>query len=185
MTELSKEPEYADEPFALRTPQIIGRQALLGDIRAAIKNKTGRSYIFYVVAPGGIGKTRLLEEVAVIHRDMDEGAFCWSGIVDLYHTNNHSPGGLRRSIIEGLDPGDHYFHEYRLLREDFERKRAEGVASAQLQKLRPQLDEVFLWNYAALASQQRIVLCFDTLELLQYESDIVQELARSRKWRRR
>jgi tetratricopeptide (TPR) repeat protein len=176
MTELSYELESVEEPFAPRTPQIIGRQELLKDIRSAIRNRSGRSHVFYIVAPGGIGKTRLLEEVGVIQRDITERPFRWSGIVDLYHTSNHSPGGLRQSIIDGLDPGNHYFHEYRTLRQDFELKRADGVANTQLQKLQLQLDEVFLWNYESLASQQRIVLCFDTLELLQYESDIVQAL---------
>lgn len=176
MTELSTDLLYQEEPFAPRTPRIIGREHILTDIRTAIHDEKEQSYAFYVIAPGGLGKTRLLEEVAVIQREMSDRPFRWSGVIDLYHASNHSISGLRQSIIDGLDPGNLYFHEYRALRREFEQKRADGVATAMLQKLRTQLDDVFMWNYETLASQQRIVLSFDTLELLQYESDALQEL---------
>lgn len=166
--------------FAPRTPRMIGRKALVDAIRAAITDESGRSHVLYFVGPGGMGKTRLLEEVAVIRKARPKRPFRWTGIIDLYHAGNHSPSGLRQAIIDGLDPDKHFFREYRVLREIFEQKRQEGITGPTLEELRRRLDKVFQEEYAVLAAKQRLVLSFDTLELIQYESDIVQDIGNVR-----
>jgi tetratricopeptide (TPR) repeat protein len=163
-------------PLVLRLPKIIGRQAHLEAIHQAIADQSGRSYILYFVGPGGIGKTRLLEEVKNIRREWTLAPFLWSNIVDLYHAEHHSPSGLRQAIVNGLDPSKRYFWDYRQKREEFEQKRIAGVTGSELERLRRELDIVFQQDYAVLAEKHRLVLCFDTLELLQYESDTVQEI---------
>jgi len=171
-------PEDPQAPFAPRTPHIIGRQSYIDAIRNAITDQTGRSHALYFVGPGGIGKTRLLEEVAVILQAWTGKSFRRTEIIDLYYAKYHSPGGLREAIANGLDPDNDYFQKYRALRADFERKRQEGIIGRELEELRRQFDGVFQQEYSVLAREQRLVLCFDTLELIQYESDVVQEICR-------
>ena len=176
MTEPPITPESSTDVFAPRTPHIIGRRQYIDDIRRAIADDTGRSHVLYFVGLGGIGKTRLLEEVAVIQKEWSGKPFRFTGIIDLYYTKYHSPGGLRQAIADGLDPDNHYFQGYRSLRAEWERKRREGMISPELEEIRRQFDGLFQQEYAALAEKQRLVLCFDTLELIQYESDAVQRI---------
>lgn len=160
--------------FAPRLPNLIGRQKFVHMIRQAIANDSGKSHVFYFVAAGGMGKTRLLEEVGALPGQ--QNSFLWSGIIDLYHSETHSPGGLRAAIARGFDPGGASFREYWELRQQFQDRRSAGEMGPALETLQQRLDEVFLEEYAALASRHRLVLCFDTLELIQYESDTVQQI---------
>ncbi|MCZ7669754.1 MAG: ATP-binding protein [Chloroflexi bacterium] len=73
------------EPHAPRTPEIVGRDEEVNAIKQAIIGKNARS-VFYYVAEGGMGKTRLLEEA-----DSIKAPF-YAPIIDLYHQQNHSPG---------------------------------------------------------------------------------------------
>lgn len=165
-------------PLAQRTPRLIGRKKYIEQIKGAITNGDERSYVFYLIGPGGIGKTRILEEVRNIQLEWDGAPFLYSGVIDLYHTDYHSPSGLREGIARGLDPKEQYFQRYWKKRAEFQKKREEGVAGPELERLRQQLDEIFLQEYAQLAKKQRVVLCFDTLELIQYESDAVQRICK-------
>src|SRR5436853_2892156 len=109
--------EPFEEPFAPRIPQIVGREKHIDAIRAAIADSSGNSYVLYFVGPGGVGKTRLLEEVAAIQKEWTGTRFRSTGIIDLYYADYHSPGGLRQAIADGLDPGNRAFREYRRLYE--------------------------------------------------------------------
>jgi tetratricopeptide (TPR) repeat protein len=168
--------ETDEDLFAPRASRMIGRDEYIKAIRAAIADTGGRSHVLYFFGPGGIGKTRLLEELAAIRETWTGAPFRCTGIIDLYHADYHSPGGLRMAIADGLDPDNTYFQHYRALRDEFEGRRQEGASSRELEDLRGQFDTIFQEEYALLAGQQRLVLRFDTLELLQYESDLVQQI---------
>lgn len=172
---MTSSPDYV-EPFAPRTPRIIGRQEIIQAIEAAIGDSSGCSHVFLLVGPGGTGKTRLLEEVPVICGRIAKPEVRPTSIIDLYHADYHSPGGLRQAIVDGLDPDQGYFQQYRVKRKEFEQKREEGIGGGALEQVRQELDKVFLQEYEELAQTSRLVLCFDTLELLQYESDRVLEI---------
>src|SRR5215217_5984998 len=86
-------------PFTPRSHGLIGRQHYLDTIHAAIADPTQRSYVFYFVGPGGVGKTRMLEETAAPAAAM--GAYRSTGIIDLYHADFHSPEGLRDAVADG------------------------------------------------------------------------------------
>src|SRR6185503_13331920 len=104
--------DHREEPFAPRTSRIIGRHEYVQAIRTAIADRSGRSYVLYFSGVGGVGKTRLLEEVAVLHTTWTGIPFRHTSIIDLYHADYHSPGALRQAIINGLDPGNDYFPLY-------------------------------------------------------------------------
>jgi tetratricopeptide (TPR) repeat protein len=168
--------EPSEEPFAPRIPQIVGRQKHIEAIRAAITDPTGKSHVLYFSGPGGVGKTRLLEEVEVIQKKRTGTPFRSTGVIDLYYADYHSPGGLRQAIADGLDPDNYYFRTYRVKYVMFAKMRREGVAGRELQELRREIDALFQQEYTVLAQEQRLALCFDTMELIEYESSIIQEI---------
>lgn len=161
--------------LALRTSEMIGRKSLAAQIQAAIR-QAKTSCGFYILGLGGMGKTRLLEEVETQLAAEGERGVRVSPIIDLYHPENHSPSGLRHSIATGLDPEQHYFAEYHRQRAAFVQKRKEGLPLDTLESLRVELDGVFAEAYERLAQDSRLVLRIDTLELVQHESDSVQKL---------
>ena len=163
------------QTLAPRTFKIIGRDEDLNIIKQAIADPAGDRHVIYLVGDGGIGKTRILEEIDEFQPAFDP-PFIWSGIIDLYHTEYHSPGGLREAIVNGLeDPHNHHFEHYRRIRADYEEKRTR-LRGESLEALRREQDKVFQEDYATFAQQHRVVLCFDTVELVQYESDAVQQI---------
>jgi len=168
-------------PLALRTKEIVGREKELQAIRQAILDQPA-THVLVFRGPAGVGKTRLLEEVGnpegiFATDDLD---FAWSGIVDLYHTDTHTNSGIERAIIEGIGRSapelQEYFEEYWDKRKEFEQLRKEMIASRRLEALRAQLTDTFVKNYNEAATQRRIVLAFDTAELIQFESDVIQRV---------
>ncbi len=178
MTTPSSEPMIGRELLAPRTATLVGRQVFVRAIQAAIEADATGPNVLCFVGPGGIGKTRLLEEVDTIHGEHERAGtpFRLPPIIDLYHGDHHSPDGLRQAIVAGLDPDEQHFHKYRQQRVEFEEKRRQGVAGHELEMLREKLDGLFRQEYAELANGPRVVLRFDTLEVIEHESDIVQEL---------
>ena len=163
--------------YALRTPHLIGRTTETDRIQRAVKDWL-RSYAFYFYGPGGIGKTRLLEEIGdrIKQVGFSTRPVGWSGIIDFYLSGMHSNSGIERAICEAIDPDRHYFDHYWGLRASFERQRLEHVEAKQLESLRVQLTAAFVEGFNALADQARVLLTFDTIELVQYENDIIQTI---------
>jgi tetratricopeptide (TPR) repeat protein len=163
-------------PFTLRTERVVGRSSEVEAIQAALADPTGRTHILYFIGPGGIGKTRLLEEVEYLVADWEPEPFLYAGIIDLYHSEFHSVGGIRAAIADGLDLENRHFQAYRERYQRFEAQRAAGVAPEVLGHERKELTRFFLTDYNRMARERRILLRFDTMELVQYESDLVQEV---------
>jgi tetratricopeptide (TPR) repeat protein len=137
---------------------------------------SGRHYVYFW-ARGGLGKTRLLEE---LERMVEEAGprFYFSGIIDLYHTDTHSTSDLERIIVEGLDPEQRYFAEYRQERKTYELLRERGTDPGILEERRQKLGDLFVKGCREMAlNADKLVICFDTIELLQYESSVVEEKA--------
>lgn len=156
---------------------LIGRERELDDLRTYLHAPGGERHFVYFWARGGLGKTRLLEE---LERIVDEAGprYYFSGIIDLYHTDTHSTSDLERTIVEGLDPQKRYFTKYRNERKIYTLLRERGTDPIILEARRKRLGALFVEGCNEMALRaSKLVICFDTIELLQYESSIVEEKA--------
>lgn len=156
-------PAWTPLSFALTLPEIVGREPILAQIGQALPPH-GLS-VFYLCGEGGIGKTRLLQEV--LKRAKAEGVVVFTEPVDLYHYPTHSVDGLARAIRAVVpDPfRGTYFWEYddrlRLYREA-QRRGDHEQAQIRLREAR----QAFEHGVQALVRQQALVVAFDTLEVL-------------------
>ena len=124
-----------------------------------------------------MGKTRLLEEL-LAQVQAEGSGYHASGIIDLYHTDTHSNSDVERAIVEGVDPEGLWFQEYRNKRQRYQRLRELGADSRLLETRRAQLSDLFVTEFNQMADEaHKLVLTFDTVELLQYESSLVEEKA--------
>ena len=169
-------PMIDNTPLTPKAPRVVGRETELALLRDCLHQRGERHYV-YVWGMGGLGKTRLLEEL----QDMVAQAgpkFQTTGIIDLYHTDLHGTSDVERAIVEGLDPNKKFFSRYRDGRAKYELVRERGADPAALEKQREQLAGLFVDECREMAHDVRkIVICFDTVEILQYESSVVEELA--------
>jgi tetratricopeptide (TPR) repeat protein len=184
-----------------RTESLVNRQREVEMIRKAFLDSPDLK-VLYFYGPGGVGKTRVLEEaghlVETLHgrlggdghkrisdgllrrlapwRGQAVGTFVWCGIVDLYHTDLHDSLSVQQAIVAATDLGRDHFQNYRRLATEFQQARCEGIDSRQLETMRRCLAEAFVQDYNTLAARRRVVLAFDTLETIQHESPVVQEV---------
>lgn len=159
-----------------RTPEFIGRQEILERIRKYLFARGERHYL-YIYAEGGLGKTRILQKVQEMVREAGPG-FAATEIIDLYHTQMHSTSEIERAIINGLDPQKQVFKRYREERASYERLRERGGNPELLESKRKGLSEIFVEECRRYSEDvKKIVILFDTIELLQSETSQVEEIA--------
>ncbi len=151
----------------LQTHSLIGRENEQTIIRAAVQAAGLR--VIFIKGEAGIGKTRLVNEMPEIFKDAHT---IFADLIDLYHVDVHTISGIEKAIADSLDPGNHWFVEYRHKRKRFERLRRAGSSTEELEKLHAQLGPQFVENLNALASERRVILRFDTAELVQSEQEI-------------
>ena len=160
---------------ALQAEQIVGRQKERDDIEQAIRAE-GELRILYIVGDGGIGKTRLLQEVpSIVAKLQGQGAqLQYGGLWDLHQPSIQSGDGLESVIAEALEPEGHVFDAYRATRQDLDRARAAGSDPREIEKLRHSVERAFVLGFNEISARTRVVLALDTVEAIQYESDVVQ-----------
>jgi len=179
-----KSQEYGMEYASARaTPELVGRDEILNIISKTIEEKNEQAQVIYVTAKGGMGKTRLLEEV-VKRWGGGSGSkskkktklLIVSHLIDLYHTHMHSEEGLIAEIVEALDPDGKLFVKYAEKRMELTHMKFERGETQPIQGLRREMIETFLTELNELGKQYgKIVVVLDTAEVLTYETDRVQK----------
>jgi len=160
------------EPTTQTLPVFVGRRAELEAIARAIEDK--KSCILYFEGDPGIGKTRLLEKAE--HLAVEKGVRC-SRLVDFYDTALHSRVAIEKALAESLDPESQFFDEYWQKRREFERRYVGTRGPTPFEEEEQETWLAFLKGYTELASKsKRLMLRFDTAELLEYERDAPEVL---------
>ncbi len=162
-----------------RITRLVNRDEILEEIGDAVRDTSGQTYIFYIEAPGGTGKTFLARDVL---RRCREGEWTAPDLlaakdeVDLYHHQTHSWEGFMEAVAKVLADGAASFEAY-----EEQRQRLEEVkfdlrgAVSELRRQRRILSEAFVRGCEELGRKKRIVLVLDTAEKLVYETDRVQQ----------
>jgi len=177
-----------DMPFSgVARLDLIGREKEKEIINQALSQK-GRLRVIYFKGQGGIGKTSLLQYISQLFQNSDSPDYLYSGLIDLYDYDNHSPGNLEGAILNGLmtdlgrersKPLPDYLRSaildyQRRSRELVERRFALPTVGELVERERQALSQYFLRTYQQVEKVCRPVICFDTIELLQHETDNVQ-----------
>ena len=123
--------------LTVRIPRMVGREEEVEGLRRCLRAR-GETHFLYYWARGGLGKTRLLEELQWMVEEAGPG-FCSTGIIDLFHTDTHSTSDVERAIVEGLDPEQKYFAQYRQERKRYELLRERGTDPGVLERRRETL----------------------------------------------
>lgn len=179
MTEDIRE-EYA----SLRaTPSLVGREEILLQIHEAIQDQSLMPHVFYITAPGGWGKTRLVDAVLKKLDTREAGGWASpkilsaSRLVDLYHTYTHSDEGLIDDIVKVLDDENGgRFENYINQRAELDRVKHDlSQILRTVTQQRTKMMDAFVEDFNNINSQfEKVVLAFDTVENLTYEPDRVQ-----------
>ncbi|MBO9384520.1 MAG: AAA family ATPase [Roseiflexus sp.] len=149
---------------AWATPDLIGRRAILDQIDTALSDASGPS-IIALYGPGGIGKTRILNDTL---RRSRGGVFLAQQAVDLYDMRYHSSLALASAIYASLGVADGSpFRTFEEKREQQYRAQTSGdvrqIAVATQDALQAFIDDV-----NRLSQSQHVVLALDTLERIAY-----------------
>ncbi|NMC34928.1 MAG: hypothetical protein GYA36_21110, partial [Veillonellaceae bacterium] len=159
--------------YPIRLKNIIGRIPENRLVDAAIRDKGPKAIYFY--GEGGVGKTRLLEDV--IEKHSCEKGIRMSSIIDLYHPDFHDYNNVQLEIAQSIDKETRFFQLYKQRHEEYKFAQQVGGESKSLARLAEKRDWQFLKDYQALAERvERIILLFDTTELIEYDHDVIQEL---------
>jgi tetratricopeptide (TPR) repeat protein len=167
--------EYAS---ARATPELVGREEILDKITKAIQSKRGRTQVIYITAGGGMGKTRLLEEVVKRWRGGGKKKpklLVVNRLIDLYHTHTHTEEGLIAELVEVLDPEGKSFPRYIQKLAELAHVKFTMGETQPIQGLRREMLDTFIEELNELGEiYDKVMLVFDTAEVLTFETDRVQ-----------
>ncbi len=153
---------------AIERIPLIGREEEIERIVRAYQEATAPR-VFYIEGEGGVGKTALMEEVMRRIRVGDDTGSRWGvvarQILDVYHIEYQTPGGLADGIIQVLQSSEDDFRAYKTFAQKLDERLAKGESVSQAE-----IDEG--WKLFAEAldrlaeSKGRLFLAIDTVEVL-------------------
>ena len=141
----------------------IDREQELWEIDGLIHDWNSRRAMF-VHAEGGIGKSRLLQEVRKRYagKQSKNKPLIVSNIIDFDNRRFYLSENLENEIANLLKEDN--FKAYFEALQDERKMKAAGVSVASLAKKREETQEAFRTSYNDVAAEKRIVLLFDTTE---------------------
>lgn len=140
----------------------INREDELSLIESLI-NKWGTSLFLCIDGEGGIGKTRLLQEIPkkiVLKSD----SFVLTDIIDFDDKNYHLPDRIGQKIAKMLD--ESAFIQYLSELTDYYKMEKAGVSIKTLSEKIETINKVFIDCFNKISITKRIVLFFDTTEVI-------------------
>jgi len=172
-------------PAARATPALVGRKTILEQVRSAIERRKD-TVVVYIPGAGGTGKTRLLTEVLRLcnkgdWRTESGPVIATKEPVDLYHTQTHSLEGLVRAMGREVGPDivERFFKAYTDELEALEQRKPDlRFALSEIAERRDHMTRAFIAGFQQMAQSARVVMAFDTAEMLLYETDAVQRTLR-------
>jgi tetratricopeptide (TPR) repeat protein/uncharacterized membrane-anchored protein YhcB (DUF1043 family) len=158
-----------------RQVPFIGRDQELAVIDKLVKDNSAQAVVC-ISGSGGIGKTRLLQEVGerYAERSAELERFV-AKTIDFDDVAVQGVGSLSRRIVKVL--GDTHFEPYLRAIKDWRKMESVGVSTEKLNQEAENIHAALVDGFNSLSSQQRIVLRFDTFEAIN-DPEIVEHLMR-------
>ena len=139
----------------------IGRVEELEQVESLLKLKD-KKFLISVEGIGGIGKTRLLEEV--YQRFSNNYNVC--KIIDFDNNLFQIQGSIITHIANELNDGA-FFNNFFELKEAYEKSEQElDIGELTLKEHSKMLNRVFIESFNSLAKKKKVVIIFDTLDKL-------------------
>lgn len=160
------------------TPRLEGHLTARDKIKKLILDFS-ESYLIYIYGSGGIGKTRLVQDI-LEYPPKSPDLVVATQLIDLYHTRNHSLTGLINAFLEVIPGFKDSFRQQLAANEKWNkmaRLEQEGLPLAEIISLRRDLTEFFLKALSEFKGKRRLVIALDTAErLLLADQPIQQQL---------
>lgn len=169
--------------LAVRVNDLIGRAKEIEKLIAACKDlhrPASGPRLFYIIGEGGLGKTRLLEDLREHPETYGlEAALC-TDVIDLYDPMLHSEAELRARIIGSLNhPGRPMTlvapKVYGADQAPISQLHTDNAQRADAKDDQNALRESFARELAERSRDNPVVVLLDTVETLAYDRDEVQE----------
>ncbi|MER2598495.1 MAG: tetratricopeptide repeat protein [Caldilineales bacterium] len=168
---------------ARRVETMIGREDALDQIKTAIYTGHDGCQMILITGPGGIGKSRLIEEVQarVGHPDFKghKAAYQWAALgkvmvsdaIDLVDIRLTSRARLLQALRDALSyPGGMDFSRYDRALSDYQRTLEAGAGFTAVAEAEHTAEADFWRDYQQGAAERRVVLLLDTAERLVLDS---------------
>lgn len=168
----------------MRPGRLIGREVELEQIREAIFPGDEAVRVVFIQGRGGLGKTRLLEEVLCCLRHPSmmggeepqwactdwrvHGRVLSLGMIDLMDIQLHSVGNFIEEVSERFAEVGSILDDYITARSNHKLLVQSGADFRRAQEASEKALHVFQEEYAKIARQQRIVWLIDTAEQLDF-----------------
>ncbi len=143
----------------------IGREDELALIDKLIK-KWDTLCIFCIDALGGIGKTRLLQEIRKRYLSADHDHLIVMDIIDFDDHTFHTPQKIGRKIAQMLDD-ETIFKPYLDTLLDYRKMEMAGVSSEYLAQTILKGNNIFIDCFNKISEQKRVIIFFDTTDALE------------------
>ncbi len=154
---------------ARQAQEMVGQQAALDKIKQAIYANGDEFRIFFVRAQGGMGKTRLLEEVDKKVRGewAKEGETAVSSLIDVIDIRLHNRSRFIRELRNRYSqPGE--FRAYERAQDEVTLLRAAGAQLREMRRAEQAAIDAFLEDLNDITKNHRVVWIIDTVEQLSY-----------------
>lgn len=149
---------------AWATPDLIGRTAILDQIDRELSNRSQPS-IIALYGPGGIGKTRILNDTL---KRSKAGVVLARQAVDLYDIQYHSSLALATAIYKSLPlTADDAFRTFKRERERQSKAQNSGDVR-QIVAATQEALQSFISDFNRFSQSQPVVIALDTLERVAY-----------------
>ena len=150
----------------------IGRKHELALIKKLVKHK--KICFLLISGDGGIGKTRLLNEISDPYGDIDQLKI--TNILDFDDSALHLSENVSTRIAEELDREK--FEPYLQKLTDYKKIQTIDVSRKQLIEFKKALESSFVNSFNEFSKHQRVVLRFDTTDALKGHTEVLENFLR-------